>query len=195
MDPKADGTVRIWWRPRDPRGIIDAGNFFWASATRKNVQKKSVIRGWIFLSGSVKEAAARRVTEKGGYGRFRSCYAVGVNDELVTTPHTAGDPETAVDNLGVALVGGLDGGEHAEAVASGVDLLGGVQGGEEGVEDVAGAGEGAAGAHFEDCWSVVGGLHDEYTLDYANRPEATGLAEIVTSRENLSVTERSRPGP
>jgi hypothetical protein len=122
------------------------------------------------------------------------CDAVGVDDELVTTPHTAGDPETTVDNLGVALVGCLDGGEHAEAVASGVDLLGGVEGGEEGVEDVAGAGEGAAGAHFEDGWGVVGGLHDENTLDYPDGPESTSLTEIITTRENLSMTERTRPG-
>lgn len=132
----------------------------------------------------------------GGYWAvIRLCHAVGVDDELITTPHAAGDPETAVDNLGVALVGGLDGGEHAEAVASGVDLLWGVQGGEEGVEDVAGAGEGAAGAHFEDGWSVVGSLHDENTLDYPNRPEPTSLTEIITSRENLSMTKRTRPGP
>lgn len=84
-----------------------------------------------------------------------------LNDELVTTPHTAGDPETAVDNLGVALVGCLDGGEHAEAVASGVDLLGCVEGGEEGVEDVAGAGEGAAGAHFEAGILLVSGYSNQ----------------------------------
>lgn len=79
----------------------------------------------------------------GGKGKYV------LDDQLVAPPHAAGDPEPAVDDLGVPLVGRLDGREHAEAVATGVDGLVRLRGGEKGVQDVAGAGEGAAGAHLE----------------------------------------------
>lgn len=124
------------------------------------------------------------------YTRF-SGNAVGIDDELVTTPHSAGNPEAAVDNLGVALVGGLDGREHAEAVAPRVDGLGSVHGGEEGVEDVTWAGEGTASAHFQDGWVVVGGLHHKDAFDYPDRPEASRLTEIVATCKDFPVTERT----
>ena len=58
-----------------------------------------------------------------------------LNDQMLSPPRTAGDPEPAVDDLGVAFIGGLDGGKHAEAVASGVDILWFPRT-EKGVEDV-----------------------------------------------------------
>ena len=75
-------------------------------------------------------------------------HAVGVDDEPLALPHTAGDPQTAVNDLGVALVGSLDGQEHAKAILARVDLLG-AAGAQEGVEDITGTGQGAAGAHLE----------------------------------------------
>lgn len=67
-----------------------------------------------------------------------SCDAIRIDEELLASPDAAGNPETAVDNLGVPLVGRLDGEEHAEAVLAAVDLLG-FAAAEEGVEDIAGA--------------------------------------------------------
>jgi hypothetical protein len=75
-------------------------------------------------------------------------HAVGVDEELLAPPDAAGDPETAVDNLGVPLVGRLDGEEHAEAVLAAVDVLW-LAAAEQGVEDLGGPREGASGAHLQ----------------------------------------------
>jgi hypothetical protein len=72
-----------------------------------------------------------------------------LDDELIAAPDATGNPEAAIDNLGEALVGRLDGGEHAEAVSARIDGLGLLVRGEKGVEDVAWAGEGAASTHLK----------------------------------------------
>lgn len=82
------------------------------------------------------------------------CDTVGINDELLAPPDTARDPKATVDNLGVPLVGRLDGEEHAEAVLAAVNLLG-LAAAQQGVEDVAGAGEGATGAHLHSGGRLV----------------------------------------
>lgn len=49
--------------------------------------------------------------------------AIGVNNQLFTSPHTTGDPEPAVDELGVAFICRLDSGESPKAVLSRIDVL------------------------------------------------------------------------
>lgn len=71
-----------------------------------------------------------------------------LNNELLALPYAAGHPQAAVDQLGIALVGRLDGAEHAETVLARVNVLG-LAGAEEYIEDVAGAGEGASRAHLK----------------------------------------------
>lgn len=46
-----------------------------------------------------------------------------LDNQLFASPHTTGDPEPAVDKLGVAFVCGLDGGKSPKAVLSGIDVL------------------------------------------------------------------------
>ncbi len=71
-----------------------------------------------------------------------------LDNELIALPNAAGNPEAAIDKLGVALVGRLDGAEHAEAVLAWVNVLC-LSGAQEDVENVARAREGATGAHLK----------------------------------------------
>lgn len=61
-----------------------------------------------------------------------------LDNQVISSPRSTGHPQSAVDNLGVPLVGCLHGGKHAEAITAGVDVLG-PAGTQQSVEDVAGS--------------------------------------------------------
>lgn len=118
--------------------------------------------------------------------------AKSIDDELITLPNAAGDPEPAVDELGVALIGRLDGAEHAEAVLPRVNVLR-LARAQKDVEDVAGAREGATRAHLKDSGSSLVCLQDKGAFDDADWTKAAGLTQVISTGQNAAVAKGARP--
>jgi hypothetical protein len=120
-----------------------------------------------------------------------------LDNQFIVFPYSTGNPERTVDKLGIALVGRLDGGEHAENVSSRVNVLGLLRT-EQGIENVTWSGKRPAGAQFETIttrvskysstprdqiglvvdvhgWRFVHCLQHESPFDDADRSEASGL--------------------
>ena len=68
--------------------------------------------------------------------RLGDCCFNSLDNQLFASPHTTGDPEPTVDELGIALVRSLDRGKGPKAVLPGIDVVLGFPSAEQGVEDV-----------------------------------------------------------
>ena len=71
-----------------------------------------------------------------------------LDDHFIVFPQATRHPESTIDNLGISLVRGFDGGKHAETVSSTIDILR-LAWTEQGIEDIGRAGQRSTSSHLK----------------------------------------------